>query len=348
MSVRIITGNIGSGKTEFCIDEIGRKRISSPSQKCVMLVPSYYSHETEKMIIDRFGGSGINNIEVTSFEKLAKELLKGTEKRLAPPGKQVLICRAVEMCINELKKRHEDFDSRLVHSVSKEGFLDVAHSLISEMHRYIVSGEDIRKKISNEPDGILKQKLEIASIISDNYDSLLAHTHYIDSDEDLIRLAEKIGGYFSDNTCIWIDKFDEFLPQQMQVLKSLIDSGADISITFNTCDEYENTYYGTVSAIEKIKNYCSVEFIRLDGKMNHVKSNDLKFLFSTWFDRDTYQPPVHNAEVFEARDSYTEIEHIAGRILDFVREEKYRFRDISLICGNLESYNHIIKAVFDE
>ena len=348
MSVRIITGNIGSGKTEFCIDEIEKKHNAMPTHRCIMLVPSHYSHETEKMIIDRFGGSGINNIEVTSFEKLAKELLKGTEKRLAPPGKQVLICRAVEECVKELNKRHEEFDSRLVLSVSKDGFLDVAQSLISEMHRYTVTGEQIREKIIDEPDGILKQKLTIASMISDNYNRFLSDTNYIDSDEDLVRLAEKIGGYFSDNTSIWIDKFDEFLPQQMQVVTALIDSGADITITFNTSDEYENTYYGTVSAIEKIKNHCPVSFTRLDGGMNHIKSDDLKFLFSTWFGRETYDLPVHNAEVFEARDSYTEIEHIAGRILDFVREEKYRFRDISLICGNFESYSHIIKAVFDE
>ena len=77
MSVRIITGNIGSGKTEFCIDEIEKKHNAMPTHQCIMLVPSYYSHETEKMIIDRFGGSGINNIEVTSFEKLTKELLRG-------------------------------------------------------------------------------------------------------------------------------------------------------------------------------------------------------------------------------------------------------------------------------
>ena len=349
MAVKIITGNIGSGKTEYCLREIKEKHSLNPNRRCVMLVPSHYSHETEKMIIDKFGGTGLNNIEVTSFEKLARELLSGIEKRLAAPGKQVLICRAVEMCLDELEEKRSEFDSRLILAVSKSGFLDVAQSLISEFRRYVVTSSEIRRKTENEPDGILKQKMKIAAMISDNYDKLLGETEYVDSDEDLMRLSAVIGGSFGTDTSIWIDKFDEFLPQQMQVVTALIDSGADITVAFNTCDDAGDTYYGTLAAIEKIRDYCGAEIVRLPGSMQHLENApDLKFLFSTWFDRSVYQPPVHNAEVFEGRDAYTEIEHIACRILDFVREDKYRFRDISVICGNTDSYTHIIEAVFDE
>ncbi len=347
MSVKIITGNIGSGKTEYCIEEIKKTRKADKTRKCVMLVPSHYSHETEKTVVDKFGGTGLNNIEVTSLEKLARNLLSGTQKHLSAPGKQALICRATELCIQELETRHEDFEIKLIRAVRRQGFLDIAASLISELHRYSVTGNDLRAQAKATDNNTLRQKLEITAILCDNYDRLLSETEYVDSEEDLSRLVKVIGNYYDSNTGIWIDKFDEFLPQQFEVVTALIDLGADITVTFNECGD--NTYYGTVSAINKLTEYTSVETIHLDGGFNHITdAPDLKFLFSTWFDRCCYDGPVNNAEIFEARDSYTEIEHIACRILDFVREDKYRFRDISVICGNTESYSHIIEAVFDE
>ena len=347
MAVKIITGSIGSGKTKYCIDDIRRVHEAYPSKKCVILVPSHYSHETEKLIISTFGGTGLNNIEVTSFEKLARELLTGAEKKLSAPGKQAVICRAIKLALDDIDENK--FDNRLLLAVKRSGFVEVAESIISELHRYLITGKALRQQAEQMEDGALKQKLEITALISDHYDSLLSAADYIDSDEDLIRLSKVAGDRFKDNTVIWIDKFDEFLPQQLEVVMALIDSGTDITITFSTCPDEADTYYGTVAAINRISDYANAEIIQLDGSMRHIKNApDLHFLFSTWFDRTAYLGEVHNAEVFEARDAYMEIEHTACRILDFVREDKYRFRDIAVICGNQDSYSHIIEAIFDE
>ena len=75
---------------------------------------------------------------------------------------------------------------------------------------------------------------------------------------------------------------------------------------------------------------------------------DLGFLLSTWFNRSRYEGEVNNISLFEARDVYTETEHTAAKILELVREDGYRFRDISIICGEPDNYSHIIEAVFDE
>ncbi len=350
MPVEIITGQIGSGKTEYCINGIRELHKAEPQARCVMLVPSHYSHETEKLLIDEFGGTGLNNIEVTSFEKLARTLMSGTERYLAAPGKQALICRAVDMCLDELEKRHGEFDSRLIAAVRKPGFLDIASSLVSELRRYMIPAEELRANAENIENGILRQKLEITVLIAESYDKLMSGTDYADSDEDLLRVAGAVGELYDRNTHIWIDKFDEFLPQQAEVVRSLIDLGLDIRITFNVCSNYEDTYYGTVSAIEKLREYApETRLTHLEGGMRHLSARpDLRFLFTTWFDRDVYTGRVENAEVFEARDTYSEIEHIACRILDLAREDKYRFRDMAVICGDRDGCAHIIKAVFDE
>ena len=57
MSVKIITGGIGSGKTRYCTDEMEKLHKENPKKRCIMIVPSHYSHETERMLINKFGGT---------------------------------------------------------------------------------------------------------------------------------------------------------------------------------------------------------------------------------------------------------------------------------------------------
>ncbi|MBR0366033.1 MAG: exodeoxyribonuclease V subunit gamma, partial [Clostridia bacterium] len=344
MSVRFILGSIGPGKTTYCMDEIERLRQMQPKRRCVVLVPSHFSHETEKLICDRFGGTGLNNIEVTSFEKLARELLTGSERRLAAPGKQALISRAVKLALDGLDR--SEFDGRLLAAAGRSGFVEVAASLISELHRYCVTADMLRDR-AVLADGTLKQKLMLLAEVSDKYDVLLKNADYIDSDDDLRRLAAVAGGRFGAGVSVWVDKFDELLPQQLEVLREIVKSGAEVAITFTY--NGEDTYLGTTAAMAAIDRFAETETVMLAGGLRHIKrAPDLAFLVSTWFDRSRYEGEVKNVSLFEARDVYTETEYIAAKILELVREDGYRFRDISVICGETDNYSHIIETVFDE
>lgn len=348
MAVKLILGAVGSGKTRYVTDAIRRTQKAQPKRRCVVLVPSYYSHETEKLIIDSFGGTGLNHIEVTSFEKLARELLRGQEKKLAAPGKHALMTRAVALTLSATAERSGEFDGGLLAAMGKRGFIQVAASLISELHRYMTSPAELRSRAEDMEPCTLRQKLELTALIAESYEKLLADADYIDSDEDLLRLSAVAGDSFGADVSVWLDKFDELLPQQREVLRAIIESGADVTVTFN--HHGENTYYGTLATIKAICDlYPDTELVSLDGGMRHIKhAPDLTYLFSNWFDRAEYPGEVKNAEIFAARDAYTEAEHTACRILDLVREDKYRFRDIAVICGDSDSYSHIIEAVFGE
>lgn len=344
MKVKFVLGSIGSGKTTYCMDEIERLRMAQPERRCVILVPSHFSHETEKLVCDRFGGTGLNNIEVTSFEKLARELLTGSERRLAAPGKQAIISCAVRLALAGLDR--DEFDGRLLAAAARRGFADVASSLISELHRYCIPADMLREKAALA-DSTLRQKLLLAAEISDKYDMLLKDADYIDSDDDLTRLAAVAGGRFGEGVSVWVDKFDELLPQQLEVLGAIIDSGAAVTMTFTY--NGEDTYYGTTAAMAAVGRIAETETVMLKGGMRHISTSpDLGFLLSTWFDRSRYDGAVKNISLFEARDVYTETEHTAAKILELVREDGYRFRDISIICGEPDNYSHIIEAVFDE
>ena len=82
--------------------------------------------------------------------------------------------------------------------------------------------------------------------------------------------------------------------------------------------------------------------------MKHINAEDLRFLFTNWFNHAVYDGDKVNAEIFTARDAYTEAENTARKILDSVREDGYRFCDIGLLLPTQEDYTHVIEAVFDE
>ena len=348
MPVKIITGPIGAGKTRYCFEDIERVHSESPERSCVMIVPANHTHVAEKQFADRFGGTGLNNIEVTSIEKLMREMLLETEKVIAAPGRFALIKKAIkESCIK--MRECGEYSARLQRTVSSKGFIDVADSFIEDIKRYRVDPDPMMELAGKTEDSSLKQKIGAAVSIYERYNKYLEQTDYTDEDEMLIRLAGEIKNRFGDNTSVWIDKFDEFIPNQLSVIFALIDCGADITITFNTADNDAETFPGTNETIRRICEYADAKTERIKSCAGNIsKSPELDFISKNWFGNGRYGGKTENAELFEAREIYTEIENAAGKIVELVREDGYRYRDISVVCGDIDMYSHLVEAVFSE
>ena len=71
MSLQLILGNSGSGKStwlyEHVIEEAGRH----PQKKFLFLVPEQFTMQTQKEFVDRHPAHSILNIDVLSFQRLA-------------------------------------------------------------------------------------------------------------------------------------------------------------------------------------------------------------------------------------------------------------------------------------
>ena len=59
-----------------------------------------------------------------------------------------------------------------------------------------------------------------------------------------------------------------------------------------------------------------------------------------------YEKETTNIELFLAQNLFSEIEQVAKTILHLVKEEDYRYRDISVITKNMEQYAGLITAIF--
>ena len=360
MGVSIIRGAISSGKSDMCLKQISEIHEKNPDSKCIMIVPDHYSYETERKFVDFFGGIGLNNIEVLTLRRMSINFLSAKQQNhLTAPGKIMLIYKAVSAACDELLNV-KDMDIKLITSMRQQGFLDVMSSLISEMKRYLITPEILFEKANALTDNkTLKNKLIALSNVLEKYLSYVEESGCTDSEDDLFYLANRIenGTEFDENTYIWVNRFDKFMPQQICVLEALLKKG--VHMTISVCcpvTEYENEreiYLQTEKTVQKVYELSQTyglenEYTVSDG-LRHLKGkDDLYKLFRYWTEDFVYPDKPKNMALFQSRDTYGEIERIACKIVDLVRDDGYRFKDIALLCGDENDYRHLIEAVFSE
>lgn len=360
MGVSIIRGAICSGKSKMCLDGIEQVHNANPDARCIMIVPDHYSYETEKTFVEKFGGTGLNNIEVLTLRRMAINNLSSSElNHLTEAGKQMLIYKAVTTVCEELRAK-DGMDMKLITSMRRQGFLDVAASLISEMKRYLVTPQMLSERAETiENNRTLKNKLTALACVYEKYMQYVDSSDCTDSEDDLYRLAKHIedGNEFGADTYIWVNRFDKFMPQQLCVLEALLKKG--VHMTVSICcpaaeDETERELYiQTEKTVDKIMNLAGVygfegEYTAGRGLSHLAGKPDLFRMFRYWTEDFVYEDKPQNMAMFQSRDTYGEIERIACKIIDLVRDDGYRFRDIALMCGDEEEYRHLIEAVFGE
>ena len=57
---------------------------------------------------------------------------------------------------------------------------------------------------------------------------------------------------------------------------------------------------------------------------------------------------MENIKLFLAKNQYSEIEEVAKNILKLVRDNGYRYKDISIITKNIANYSSLARAIFDK
>ena len=61
-----------------------------------------------------------------------------------------------------------------------------------------------------------------------------------------------------------------------------------------------------------------------------------------------YENQTENIQLFLAKNQFSEIEEVAKNILKLVRDNGYRYRDISIITKNIATYSSLARAIFDK
>lgn len=351
MSLKFIYGRAGSGKSRYCLESI-KKRIESGTQRPIyLIVPEQMSFQTEKNFIQVVGTSGIFKAEVLSFKRMAYKILSEvggiTKDHMNASGANMLLYKIME----ENKKDLTIFQK----SADKIGFINTISNMITEFKRYNITPEIIMQSKDNIKDESLKYKIEDITLIYKEFQAKL-HKNYIDAEDELTIIYDKLDLYekFYDAE-FWFDEFYSFTPNEYKIIEKLIRNSKGVNITLCMNDDKLSpveTTHDTLINIARDNNISIDEPVTLQCNpcRRFINSKELSHLEQNLFSYPykTYEGETSEICLYTSINKYTEVEETARDIVKACRENGIRYKDIAVITGDLEGYEKIVSAVFDE
>lgn len=359
LGIRFIYGRAGTGKSYTCIDEIYIKAKENVN-KLILIVPEQLSFRAEKGLIEKIGATGINNVHLLSFKRLAftvfSEVGGITHKYMDDTGKAILIGRAIE----EVEK-----DLTIFKNATKQtGFIEKIIGLLTEFKRHNICPQVLRDlKLNVDESSLLVDKItDVEKIYSKFQDKL--SDGYFDSEDNLTILKDKIGeSELLKGAEVWIDEFNGFTPQQYDIIGRLLSMCKNVNVTIpysgkevQDSEDTTNPFYSIFATEQKLiklaqdYGHYPKNNLHLQVGYRYKESSELSFLEKSYFNNKygIWNEKTENIKIFKAQNPYGEIEYIAKEILKLVRKKGYRYRDIIAISRDLENYKDVVRVIFDE
>lgn len=355
MAIRFIYGRAGRGKTSFCLNQIGKKIENDKNNKLILLVPEQYTFQSEKLLLEEVKERGLIRAEVLSFKRLAHKVFNEcggrTRQIISESGKTMMVHKILKDCKEELSYFNK--------IANKRGFANTISEAIKEFKRYNIHTDRLNIEEIDENEVDLRNKVQDLKLILDSFNNKLHKTH-IDTDDELILLYEKLLECKSiEGAEVWIDEFTTFTPQQLQIIKVLAQKCKTVNITLCMDNSDLDIFDGIKNTENKIlrmmrqENISLMEPIDLNKNKNATRftnNEELSFLEKNFFNNSIteYKKETKNIRLYKANNTYDEIEEVAKTILKLVRDKEYRYRDIAVVCREVNVYEKIISVILNQ
>lgn len=363
MSLQLILGGSGSGKSYELYNNIIQDSMKNPKINYLVIVPEQYTMEIQKKLVSMHPMHGIMNIDVLSFQRLAfrvfSEIGINNEEVLDDTGKNLIIRKVLESNKHQLKI--------FGNSIHKIGFVSELKSIISELLQYAYTPtqiKDIGPQIQNNP--LLSGKLDDVQLVYEAFKNYIEEK-YITAEEILDILCNVVEK--SDlirNSVIAIDGFTGFTPIQYKLLSHLLVNSQKVLITvtidsrekMNVHNGMQNLFFLSKETIAKLTDIADKQHVIIekhqiiqDSPCYRCKdSKELSFLEQNIFryNGKKYTGNSDSIVLYEGNNPKEEIRYITGEIMRITSQEGYRFMDIGVVTGDMETYGDLAANIFNQ
>lgn len=363
MTVQFVIGRSGSGKTDYCLTEIQNELTNQPiGQDMIYLVPEQMTFQSEYELVHNRGLKGMIRAQVFSFTRLAWKVLQETGGMARPHLTSVGTSMMLRHIIEENKQQLRIYQR----SSEKTGYIEQLNDMVTEFKRYCLEPDDIRSYADDlyteDERSLLKDKLFDLHLVYDAFQKAMIG-HYLDSEDYLALLAEKIEeSSYLDRGTILIDGFHSFTPQELLVIQALIKKGTNISFTITMDPEMNLSAIHELDLFhEPAKTYQSLLAMANEegaevkdsivlASQKRYQSSELAHLEANYGERPPilYSGQLKNIHLHHAVNIRSEVEATARETLRLVRDEGYRFRDISVMVRNMATYYELVETIFQD
>ncbi|MCR5283434.1 MAG: PD-(D/E)XK nuclease family protein [Lachnospiraceae bacterium] len=353
MSLQIIAGASGSGKSTYAYERIIKLSMEYPEKQFFIIVPDQFSMSTTREILRLHPRGAITNIDVLSFSRLTHRIADevGQKKRdvLDDTGKN-LILRRVSLSL-------EDQLGFLKGRMRRTGYVHEVKSQISEFYQYDISLlqlDEMIQKCSGR--GYLPAKLKDLKLIYEAFGAYIREK-YITTEEALLQLRDAIPkSRLMAGSYVLFDNFTGFTPIQNLAVKEMLKVCEEVSVILCADGELESgtdrlfslaqkTYDKLIALAGEVKTEVLPTCYLTDQRHFRYAGNPpMAFLEKELlrFGNHTYRGGQDAIRIFEAVNLREEVQNCCGRICELIRRG-YQYRDIAIVTGDTEGYGEILR-----
>ncbi|WP_160646161.1 helicase-exonuclease AddAB subunit AddB [Chengkuizengella marina] len=367
MSVQFVIGRAGTGKSQFCVDEICEELRENPiGDPIIMLVPEQVSFQMEHAIVTSPDLTGMMRAQVLSFRRLAFQIMQETGGTTLSPiddtGKKLLLYKILKEQNSKLKCFHQ--------CARQIGFLDEINELFNEFKRYCLKSRDIKNYLHKFDDlfsgkeQTFEDKLHDIYLLYEQYENMF-QSQYIDAEDYLDILANQIkDSQYIQKAEIWVDGFHGFTPLEYKILGQILQTAKKVKITltidkkYHALDEAKELDLFHPTAKTMIQLQKMIEELKLQQEETITLNQTKRFIhnapvyhleqhFATGL-KWTGQNVDGHIEIYAAVHRRAEVEGVARQMVRWVREQNYRWKDFAVLIRNMQDYQDIFSTTFSD
>ncbi|WP_313341440.1 helicase-exonuclease AddAB subunit AddB [Sedimentibacter sp.] len=358
MGLNIVLGRAKSGKSTYIYDDIKKNIEKNNNTNLLLIVSEQMTYQAEYEIIDRIDNQGIMAAEVLSIKRLGYKVLE----EVGGLKVQEINNYGKVMLLKQIFEENKDNLKVFTKAVKQEGFLREFDALISELKQNCISAEFLEQvakyNIKDEKNQLLNKKIEDIAVI---YKEIQKRTHdrfYDEEDKMELFISAVEKSDFIKNSIIWIDGFESFDMQRHNLIKELIKNAKSVTISLNMEASYLKLFHSredwevfkivhdTYSTLVKDLN-CDINIIPIN---ENRFTDEIKTIERSMFtvNTDKYSDATLNIHIISSLNPYSEVEKIAIKIVSLIRDNGYRWKDISVASSDMDSYGINIKKIFTQ
>ncbi len=309
----------------------------------ILIVPELISHDMERRLCSWAGDTASRYAEVLSFTRLARRVSDSM-------GNAAMVCLDNGGRVVAMAAAARQLSSRLKAYASvetKPEFLTGLIDAVDEFKRCCISPADLMRA-AGETEGSLAQKLEELSLLMEAYDALCSRGKRDPRDQMTWLLEQLEEGPFGQEHVFYIDGFPDFTRQNMAIIEHLIQVSPQVTVSLN-CDQPDSGLLAFEKAGQTAKDL--IRLARKSGVEVQIEVIPQQHPAMKPVRSRLYQGPVSNGAAREVlhtlhgESPWQECMGAAETIRKLVASG-CRYRDITLVCGDMGVYQPLVDLVF--
>lgn len=360
MSLRIISGRSGTGKTKHMQQEIVQTLQLAPlGDPLFYIVPDQMSFSSEYDLAAGSGLEGLIRAQVTTFKRLAWRILQET----GGIAKEEISGFGYRMLIRSLLEDNKDEFTLFKRAASKRGFTDQIEVLMKEFSRYCVDHSTMANALHQletvqAPKTLLDKSSDLLMML-DLMEQKLG-TSYIDGEGYLTLLATKIkDSSLLEKTEIYIDGFTSFTARELEIIQALMKKVKRITFalpmnSLADAQDEQSLFYQASNTCARLLEIAQAEDVEIEKMVHLVEqkrfvSKELAHIEANFDELSPVEMTTEgNLQITEAANQRAEIHAIARQIRALFQQKEFRYKEMAILHRDAETYERLIETIFPQ